>query len=189
MCTGYFTSDQLNFCAKYKVEPCLMMPQCYSQCGDLDCWRGTETKPFYSMVVPKNISNDNAKNLCIFYNSKRILFDRLAGIDQNRCHQCQIFVDIFKFESSAPALEPFEEFVFSVILVLVVLVVIVISYYNIALAFRGVPPFKVCEWIPQILFPRGARGLGKHNTEDDVGSSGISGRDDYKKVSHARNYK
>jgi hypothetical protein len=73
-------------------------------------------------------------------------------------------------ESSSPALEPFEEFIFSIILVLLVFVVIVISYYNIALAFRGHPPFKVCEWIPQILFPRGARGLGKHNVEDEGGS-------------------
>lgn len=98
-------------------------------------------------------------------------------------------MDVFKFESSSPALDPFEEFIFSAILVVVVLIVVVISYYNIALAFRGVPPFKVCEWIPQILFPRGARGLGKHNTEDEAGNSGISGREDFKKVSQGRNYK
>lgn len=52
-------------------------------------------------------------------------------------------------------------------LVLIVVIVIVIAYYNLALAFRGHAPFKVCEFLPQILFPRGARGLGQHNIEDE----------------------
>jgi hypothetical protein len=72
--------------------------------------------------------------------------------------------------------------------VLIVLVVIVISYYNITLAFKGQPPFKVCDWIPQILFPRGARGLGKHNTEDDIDAGGVNQREDFKQISQ-RNYK
>jgi hypothetical protein len=75
VCNGYFTSDQLMFCAKYKVEPCLMMPQCYTQCGSIDCWRGEEKAPFFSLVVPKNISTENGKNLCIFYNSKQTLLN------------------------------------------------------------------------------------------------------------------
>lgn len=97
-------------------------------------------------------------------------------------------MDIYKFESSSPALEPFEEFIFSIILVLAVVVVIVISYYNIALAFRGHPPFKVCDSFPQILFPRGARGLGKHNTEEEMDQSGVSQREDFKMISQ-KNYK
>ena len=76
-------------------------------------------------------------------------------------------MDIYKFESSSPTLEPYEEFILSIVLVLIVVVVIIIAYYNLALAFRGHPPFKVCEFLPQILFPRGARGLGKHNIEEE----------------------
>lgn len=80
VCNGYFTSDQLNFCAKYKVEPCLMMAQCYSQCGEIDCWRGEEKHPFHSLVVPKNITTDNAKNLCVFYNSKLCSLNMLQAL-------------------------------------------------------------------------------------------------------------
>ena len=69
VCNGFFNSEQLMNCAKYKVEPCLMMPDCFRVCGELECWRGEEMSPFFNIVVPKNISQENAKNLCIFYNS------------------------------------------------------------------------------------------------------------------------
>lgn len=51
-------------------------------------------------------------------------------------------------------------------MVTIVVIVIIIAYYNIALAIRGHAPFKVCEFLPQILFPRGVRGLGQHNIEE-----------------------
>ena len=38
-------------------------------------------------------------------------------------------------------------------MVTIVVIVIIIAYYNIALAIRGHAPFKVCEFLPQILFP------------------------------------
>lgn len=72
VCNGYFTSNQLMYCAQYKVEPCLMTGDCQTQCGELDCWRGAETSPFFGLVVPRNITAENAKNLCIYYNSKRL---------------------------------------------------------------------------------------------------------------------
>lgn len=78
-----------------------------------------------------------------------------------------MYVDIFHFEPNYPTLEAYEEFILSIILVLVVLVVIVISYYNLALAIRGRAPFKVCTFLPQILFPRGKLGLGTQNLQDD----------------------
>jgi hypothetical protein len=74
---------------------------------------------------------------------------------------------------------PYQEFIFSVILVLVVLTVILISYYNMALAFNGRPPFRVCGFLPQLLFPRGVRGLGK---EEENENSGVSSRDDFKQA-------
>ena len=77
---------------------------------------------------------------------------------------------------------PYQEFIFSVVLVLVVLTVIIISYYNMALAFRGKPPFKVCAFMPQLLFPRGVRGLGK---EEENENSGVSARDDFKSAKAA----
>ncbi len=64
-------------------------------------------------------------------------------------------------------LEPIDEFILSIILVFIVFGVIIVAYYNIALAIRGHPPFKVHYLLPQILFPRGPVGLGKHNFEDD----------------------
>ncbi len=70
VCNGFFNSDQLLQCAKYKVEPCLMVEDCFKTCSELWCWRGDEKHPFFNIVVPKNITNDNAKNLCIFYNSR-----------------------------------------------------------------------------------------------------------------------
>ena len=58
--------------------------------------------------------------------------------------------------------------------------VIIISYYNLALAFRGHPPFKVCSFLPQLLFPRGIRGLGRHNIEEENDNTGVTARDDFK---------
>ena len=77
-------------------------------------------------------------------------------------------MDVYKFEASTPTLEPYEEFLLSIVLVLVVVGLIVIAYYNLALLFRGHPPFKICEFFPQVLFPRGAKGLGKHNFEEET---------------------
>ena len=74
VCNGFFNSEQLMNCAKYKVEPCLMMPECFKTCGELECWRGEELSPFFNIVVPKNVTQENAKNLCIFYNSKQTLY-------------------------------------------------------------------------------------------------------------------
>jgi len=43
-----------------------------------------------------------------------------------------------------------------------------ISYYNIALAMRNEPPIKNLHALfPQILFPRGEKGLGKHVFENE----------------------
>lgn len=70
VCNGFFTSDKLMQCAKYKIEPCMMLEECYSTCDELECYRGDEKQPFYYMVIPKNITLENAKNLCTFYNSK-----------------------------------------------------------------------------------------------------------------------
>jgi L-asparagine transporter-like permease len=67
-------------------------------------------------------------------------------------------------------LEAWEEFILSIILVLIVLGVIIIAYYNLALAIRGHAPFKVHLLLPQIMFPRGVIGLGKHNIEDETSS-------------------
>jgi len=80
-----------------------MLSDCYTTCGDLECWRGDDKHPFLSLVVPKNISVDNAKNLCIFYNSNKYRIINV-GVDSNKCNGCQIYVDIYKFESSSPTL-------------------------------------------------------------------------------------
>lgn len=47
-----------------------MNPDCFIQCKALDCYKGESNNPFYTMSVPKNITNDFAKNLCIYYGSK-----------------------------------------------------------------------------------------------------------------------
>lgn len=52
------------------MEPCLMLPECQQVCGDLECYRGDDKLPFFNMVVPKNITAENSKNMCIYYNSK-----------------------------------------------------------------------------------------------------------------------
>ena len=62
-----------------------------------------------------------------------------------------------------------------------VALVIIISYYNVVLALRGQPPFRVSNFMPQILFPRGPRGLGRHNVEEEQ-DSGVNKRDDYRKL-------
>ena len=72
-------------------------------------------------------------------------------------------------------------FILSIILVFVVALVIIIAYYNIVLALRGQPPFRVATFMPQILFPRGPRGLGRHNVEEEQ-DSGVNKREDYKKL-------
>ena len=98
-------------------------------------------------------------------------------------------MDIFRFESSNPTLEAYHEFILSIILVLVIILVIIIAYYNLALAFRGKPPFKVCDFLPQILFPRGPRGLGRHNIESENSEfSGVLGREDFKNIAASRGY-
>ena len=56
-----------------------------------------------------------------------------------------------------------------------------IAYYNVALGMRGIPPFKVHPMLPQIMFPRGAVGLGKHNIEDEQGN-GVGTNPDYVKL-------
>ena len=47
-----------------------MVEGCFKTCSELLCWRGDEKTPFFNIVVPKNITNENAKNLCVFYNSE-----------------------------------------------------------------------------------------------------------------------
>ncbi len=74
-------------------------------------------------------------------------------------------------------------FILSIILVFLVVGVIIVGYYNIALAIRGHPPFKVHYLLPQILFPRGAVGLGKHNFDDD-NQTGVGQRSDYKELAN-----
>ena len=76
-------------------------------------------------------------------------------------------------------LEPFEEFLLSTILVFLVALVTIISYYNIVLALRVEPPFRVAAFLPQILFPRGERGLGKHNIENEENIK-LNEREDFK---------
>ena len=60
-----------------------------------------------------------------------------------------------------------------------VALVIIIAYYNIVLALRGEPPFRVASFLPQILFPRGERGLGKHNVETEDNLE-LNKREDYR---------
>jgi len=55
----------------------------------------------------------------------------------------------------------------SICLVLVIILTIIVGYYNLFLVFRNRPPFKVMEFCPQILFPRGERGLGRHMIEEE----------------------
>lgn len=86
---------------------------------------------------------------------------------------------MFRFESSNLTLEPHEEFILSIILVFVVALVTIIAYYNIVLALRGEAPFRVASFLPQILFPRGERGLGKHNVEPEENVE-LNKREDYR---------
>ena len=72
-----------------------------------------------------------------------------------------------KFEGAKPSLKPWEFFVISIFLVFIVALTLVVAYYNMFLAYRNRPPFKVCKICPQVLFPRGERGLGKHNVEEE----------------------
>lgn len=69
MCSGFLSSDQLYACAQYTPIACMMNSQCIKNCSSLECYRGEETNPFYTIVVPKNIGQENAKNLCVFSNS------------------------------------------------------------------------------------------------------------------------
>ncbi len=75
-------------------------------------------------------------------------------------------------------------FIFSIFLVFIAALTIVVSYYNLFLAYRNRPPFKVFLFCPQVLFPRGKRGLGKHNMEDE---NSTTPKDDYKNM--AKSYK
>jgi len=59
-CNGFLNSDYLMQCSKYKIEPCIMTPDCYSICGELDCFKGEDEAVFHSIVVPKDIPLDSA---------------------------------------------------------------------------------------------------------------------------------
>ena len=148
VCNGFLNNEQLLLCSKYKVELCIMIPECYKVCNDLECWRGEDTQPFFNIVVPKNITSDTAKNLCTFYNSKYFSTLMGIGVDPKQCRNCQIYTDVLRFESFVATLQPYQKFILSVILVFVVFIVIIISYYNIVLAVRGKPPFSVCKCFP-----------------------------------------
>ena len=84
-------------------------------------------------------------------------------------------MDLLKFESASPTLKPYQQFILSIFLVLVMVVFVLSVYYNMFLAYRNRPPFKVSGCCPHILFPRGERGLGKHNVEID-GDGSMSSR-------------
>lgn len=43
-----------------------------------------------------------------------------------------------------------------------------VIYYNAFLAYKGRPAFKVGGFMPQILFPRGEEGLGRHNIDEMI---------------------
>eukprot|EP00347_Sterkiella_histriomuscorum_P016909 403351387 len=156
-CNGLLNSEYLMQCSQYKTETCLMVKQCHDTCGELECWRGEETQPFYQMTIPADATTDYAKNLCSFFNS----------VDLKPCKGCQIYVDILRFENQNPTLSPFQTFILSIFLVLIVVLSLLVIYYNIFLAYRNRPPFKVYWFCPQILFPRGERGLGRHNVEQE----------------------
>jgi len=93
------------------------------------------------------------------------IYNALIGIDKNQCKGCQIYVDLLKFESASPTLKPYHQFILSIFLVLVMVVTLLAVYYNTFLAYRDRPPFRVPVFCPHILFPRGERGLGRHNVE------------------------
>jgi hypothetical protein len=61
-------------CSKYKVEPCLMTPDCYSTCSELDCYKGDSEIPFHTLVIPSNMTTENAQSMCIFYSSNFISY-------------------------------------------------------------------------------------------------------------------
>ena len=56
-----------------------------------------------------------------------------------------------KFEGAKPSLKPWEFFVISIFLVFIVALTLVVAYYNMFLAYRNRPPFKVCKIFPQVL--------------------------------------
>jgi hypothetical protein len=51
--------------------------------------------------------------------------------------------------------------------VFIVILTIIVIYYNAFLARRNKPPFQVWGFLPQILFPRGIEGIGRHNLEEE----------------------
>jgi hypothetical protein len=35
----------------------------------MECYKGEATEPFKKMSIPKNLTKDSAKNLCVYYAS------------------------------------------------------------------------------------------------------------------------
>ncbi|CDW78062.1 UNKNOWN [Stylonychia lemnae] len=157
-CNGFLNSDQLMQCTPFKASACLNIIECSMACGVLECWRGEELSPFTELTIPIDLTNDYAKNLCTFYNN------------------------ILKFESAQPTLKPYQTFILSIFLVLVMVITLLAIYYNVFLAYRNRPPFRVVRFCPHILFPRGERGLGKHNVDPDGDNSSFIGSRNYKSL-------
>ena len=72
-----------------------------------------------------------------------------------------------KFESVTKTLRPLHAFIFSIVLIIVVILMVIVVYYNAYLTIKGKPPYTVIGICPQIMFPRGIEGLGRHNLEEE----------------------
>lgn len=52
------------------------------------------------------------------------------------------------FETQAKILKPYQTFILSIVLVLVTILSVVVVYYNVSLAYRGIPPYEVMKLCP-----------------------------------------
>ena len=59
------------------------------------------------------------------------------------------------------------QYIYGVVLAVYILIAALIVFYNLSLAIKGYPPFKIPSPCPQVLFPRGMQGIGRHNFEED----------------------
>ena len=79
-----------------------------------------------------------------------------------------MYNDILTYESATPVLRPIHLVLLSLALLLLVIIIIFVVYYNAFLAYKGRPPFRVLDFWPHILFPRGVYGLGQYNFEEET---------------------
>jgi len=134
-----------------------MSEACYSDCAALYCYANDNQTAFKQTCVKQNLSSDLASTICLYYSSL-----------SEACESCRIYSYMFQFEPSVPVLRALHLLLLSGVLILLLIILIFVIYYNAYLAFRAKPPFRVNDFCPQLLFPRGIVGLGQYNFEEET---------------------